>query len=275
MGDRAWARIIVLKEDKEIIEELMGGDHYFEDSDYDYINENVISYFADEINNGDFDIETDLLLHKISYLREWGDGDDFGAGSEKCILMESGDAKVISLYNEDDGKLYVSDINLAKKEGGWDAVQKLIDDKTELDTTVNWDQQLEIRNKLKVNPSFAIFFDPEFNISNYKDINQVDNNGNTALINTIVLGKYEVFEALLTVSDIEIKNNDGQTALFLAVKNKDVFESILNAGADTLIIDGAANNVDFYLEDSQMISMLEKKRLELEVEHDDTVRIGL
>lgn len=85
------------------------------------------------------------------------------------------------------------------------------------------------------------------------DVNQQDNNGNTAFMNAASGNDLKVVEFLSKkVKDINEVNKKGQSALALAVTNNtvNIAKFLLNNNAKTTIIDTDGNNLVYYLIDS-------------------------
>lgn len=93
------------------------------------------------------------------------------------------------------------------------------------------------------NKDLSIF---EYFIQNGVDINQKDNDGNTAFFNAIEYNDLNTIQFLYQyITDINVTNNKGETALMLALKynNAAVVSFIMNKGANLEIKDHKKNTI--------------------------------
>ncbi|NQY04661.1 MAG: ankyrin repeat domain-containing protein [Flavobacteriaceae bacterium] len=109
---------------------------------------------------------------------------------------------------------------------------------------VNWEGKTPLHMAVRRgDPELIDFF-----IEKGVNINQVDENGNTALINAVG-SKIENFQKVAKLSKhVNHQNNEGFTALTLAIKrgSKDTFDYLIKNGADIHIQDKEGNNLMFY-----------------------------
>ncbi|MEO1259694.1 MAG: ankyrin repeat domain-containing protein [Bacteroidota bacterium] len=97
---------------------------------------------------------------------------------------------------------------------------------------------------------FAIF---EYFINRGVDINQADDNGNTAFINAVSGSNNEIAKQLLPqTKDINAANDDGYSALTYAVRrnNEELFELLLTNNADVQVVDKKGNNLMYHAFDA-------------------------
>lgn len=303
MSEDTWGNITILLVDKDRAEAIGDLDCEHEEDG------GTVTYSADELRGGEFGCENLLSLHKIPFYRSWGATYDGAAGDEKNYLTDSGRLVSVVVYDANRGKLSARDIEDAYKKGSLEDIKKLIDDRNEKDKRINWSEQIELREKLIVNPSYAIFFDPSFkdNIESFSNVNEHDAYGNTALMHSILTDNYDLFEALVTISDVNscnkngdsplitaatrdtayvselIKNgadinaqNDiGLTALMMAANNKESLKILLEAGADTWIQDNQENTVAHYAKYKELQAMIEKHRLAEDADQEEINSLSL
>lgn len=82
------------------------------------------------------------------------------------------------------------------------------------------------------------------------DVNQEDNNGNTAFINAASSNNLEMIKLMSKgLKNINATNKKGQTALALAVQNNDlnVVHYLIENGARAEVVDAEGNNLTYYL----------------------------
>lgn len=81
------------------------------------------------------------------------------------------------------------------------------------------------------------------------DINQIDKNGNTALINAASRNSLEIIKLLANrTKNINHTNKDGNSALTRSIRNKsNVIKYLLGKGANVNITDKKGNNLGYYL----------------------------
>lgn len=301
MGDRASATIEFLVEDEVRVKKLIGSDYYESEVDGD-----TVIYSAEDLNGGDFNFEKDLRSLKIPYFKTWESGSEFTSGSGKFYIEGTGETHFVENYDDDTGKMYISAIEEAHEKGGWDEIKRLIEIQKTLEAPLDWDGQIKIRETLIKHPAFSVLYDSSFKVELYSNIDQQDFYGDTALLNAIVSKQHDLVKNLLPISNVNICNNDkenalflalkhsspfineiiksagvdaqnkdGKTALILSVKNIKTFETLINAGANTLIEDRMGHDVLFYAKDPIIIALIEKSRLEKEIDQDDFNNLSL
>lgn len=90
----------------------------------------------------------------------------------------------------------------------------------------------------------------DFFIAHGADVTKQDDKGNTAFLNAVQGNNLSVVEKLIsTVKNINQKNADGHSALVLATKNinLEIFNFLVNNGADVQVVDADKNNLFYYL----------------------------
>lgn len=264
-----WGKIEILKVDDAQFTNI------YEHSEYATRTDNglTISYEADDLHDNWERFGKNLRRNKVLYSKEYGAEWGSSGGREKHILLESGEFFNYQSSEDAFGKTNIGKIELAYQNKDWNAIADIIAKEKLAIDLVDWESQLVIRDALKHNPAYGIFFNNPFKISDYNDINQKDSYGNTALINIIING-LGFNKELINICDINIQDNEGKTALMHSSRNPKHFEKLLDANADTWIKDNEGKTVDDYVSD-KMKSLLDKKRLEKEVDQDDNFSLSL
>ncbi len=116
-----------------------------------------------------------------------------------------------------------------------------------------------VTTKSGANPLHNIAYDTkdskvfDFFISKGTDLNQEDENGNTAFLNASAYNTLDVIKYLLPkIKDVNHSNNSGETALTKAVarNNAEAVSFLIQKGAKANIKDKKGNNLGYYLVDS-------------------------
>lgn len=222
MGTSNWSLIEFLIEDegrvKKITDELKNYKR----------QEDKITVSYDAANTNNFNFERILLEHKIPYLKETYNENNQLLNTEKHFLVKSGDYELVFYEELTKDHLTINDIANA---GNWVAVQQLIIQNEHDNRYFDWPEQVLLRKKFTDNPSFAIYFDPLFIKKTY-DFNQRDFDGYTALMHAIELKDDNLVKLLINVSDLDVRDNGGTTALMKAVVQKLYVSDLLSAGAN-------------------------------------------
>ncbi|CAM1352959.1 ankyrin repeat domain-containing protein [Tenacibaculum insulae] len=138
-----------------------------------------------------------------------------------------------------------------------------------------------ITNKKGKNPLHNLAYgNKEKDVFNYfitkgNDLNQIDANGNTPLLNATRRNSLEIVQLLASeTKDINHVNKNGKSALTNAIRNTPkVIDYLLKKGADVSVIDAKGNNLNYYIFNTfnakkkdifnQKLSLLTAKGLEV------------
>ena len=115
--------------------------------------------------------------------------------------------------------------------------------KLEIDV-VNWEGKTPLHLAVRrAKPELLDFF-----LANGVSVNQIDENGNTALINAAVGSKNNLEKIISRTNQINHRNHKGESALTMAVKRnaKDNFDFLIANGADYNIKDNQGNDLMHY-----------------------------
>ena len=106
---------------------------------------------------------------------------------------------------------------------------------------VNWEGQTPLHNAIRYSDVEMI----DFFVDRGVNVNQIDKNGNTALINAAGAPKESIEKLLSMTNFVNHKNKDGHSALTMAVRraSKDAFDLLLQNKADASIIDNEGSNL--------------------------------
>lgn len=98
MGDRTWVEIVVLKESlpqvKEVLN-LLNAEGEITEGD------ELVSIYFDHVNYGHIDEQDKLTNSGIPYNYEWGNGDDYEAGSKHIRFTPEGELVHIEYYESE------------------------------------------------------------------------------------------------------------------------------------------------------------------------------
>ena len=144
MGDRTWVEIVVLKESlpqvKEVLNLLDGEGEITEGVELAYI------YFY-EVNNGCLDEQDELTDSGIPYNYEWGNGDNYDAGSKYIRFTPEGGLVHIEYYESELNPPLEKLLELLYKPKELiQYIQQYADDKTPLP----WDNQVEYGKRYRM-----------------------------------------------------------------------------------------------------------------------------
>jgi ankyrin repeat protein len=109
---------------------------------------------------------------------------------------------------------------------------------------VNWNGQSPLHYAVrKANPELLDFF-----ISQGVSVHQIDNNGNTALINAASGSKTNLEKIAAISKDINHQNKAGQSAITVTIerRNKENFDFLLAEGANLSLLDRKGNDLLYY-----------------------------
>lgn len=122
-------------------------------------------------------------------------------------------------------------------------------------TTIEGENPLHILAYKKVDPSVIEFF-----LNKKIDVNEPDKKGNTPFMNACAYGSLDFIKLMLPfVTDINMVNSDGATALMLATQNNSA-ESVsflMENGSNAYLKDNNGNNLGFYLVESYQSNTIE------------------
>ncbi|MFD2822647.1 ankyrin repeat domain-containing protein [Lacinutrix iliipiscaria] len=100
------------------------------------------------------------------------------------------------------------------------------------------------------------------------DVNQIDNDGNSAFLNAASRNNLEVIRLLFShVKDINAVNKKGESALALATANNssEMVQFLFENNADISVIDANGNNLTYYLINSYNFKDIEDFKMKLEL----------
>ena len=137
MGDRTWVEIVVLKKSfPQVIDvlDLLNGE-----GEIDEKGELVSLYFR-EVNYGNLEEQEELSKHGIPYNYEWGNGDNYDAGSKYIRFTPDGQLVHIEYYESEINPPLEKLLELVSKPKELaEFVQQYANEKTPLP----WDNQVE------------------------------------------------------------------------------------------------------------------------------------
>lgn len=137
MGDRTWVEIVVLKESLPQVKEVL--DLLNDEGEITEKGELVSIYF-DEVNDGRIDEQDELTNVGIPYNYEWGNGDNYDAGSKYIRFTPEGQLVHIEYYESEINPPLEKLLELLDKPKELvQYIQQYSDDKTPLP----WDNQVE------------------------------------------------------------------------------------------------------------------------------------
>lgn len=98
MSDETWVEIVVLKESLPQVKEVL---NLLEDEGEIVEGVELASIYFYAVNNGCIDEQDELTDSGIPYNYEWGNGDNYDAGSKYIRFTSEGEVKHIEYYESE------------------------------------------------------------------------------------------------------------------------------------------------------------------------------
>lgn len=95
MGDRTWVEIVVLNETIDQVKSILPNDADVTPG------VSLSAFYFYEVNNGHIEEQEELSKHGIPYNYEWGNGDNYEAGSKHIRFTPEGEVQHIEYFESE------------------------------------------------------------------------------------------------------------------------------------------------------------------------------
>lgn len=138
MGDRTYVSLyvpIACEEETIKVIKAAWGEFNIENK-----TETLCAFGFEEVNYGELDFLPQLKERGIAYDSDWGSGGSYGAGSEMLRFTPEGEAKCITVYDEDRGIDICKLMSVLEDHA---ALKKVILEEAQNKVPLPWDNQVE------------------------------------------------------------------------------------------------------------------------------------